>query len=79
MKQEDKNNIIGYGKQVIANLSKRLKKRYGDGFSATNLQNFRKFYQVYSNRFEIQYPPGVESTFFPPQLTWSPRSIIRVS
>ncbi|MCX6875018.1 MAG: DUF1016 N-terminal domain-containing protein [Verrucomicrobia bacterium] len=34
-----------YGKQVMANLAQRLTQRYGQGFSVTNLQNFRKFHQ----------------------------------
>jgi predicted nuclease of restriction endonuclease-like (RecB) superfamily len=39
-----------YGRQVIENLSERLTKRYGKGFSAPTLWNFRQFYQVYSFR-----------------------------
>jgi predicted nuclease of restriction endonuclease-like (RecB) superfamily len=39
-----------YGKQVIKQLSNRLNKRYGKGFSTTNLWYFRQFYVVYSNR-----------------------------
>jgi hypothetical protein len=40
-----------YGKQVIDELSKRLNKKYGKGFSITTLKYFRTFYQVYSERF----------------------------
>jgi len=39
-----------YGKQIIEDLSARLTKKYGKGFSITNLKNFRMFYQVYSDR-----------------------------
>ena len=39
-----------YGRQVIENLSERLTKRCGKGFSAPALWNFRQFYQVYSFR-----------------------------
>jgi len=39
-----------YGKQLIAELSKRLNNRYGKGFSTTNLRYFRTFYQTYSER-----------------------------
>lgn len=39
-----------YGRQVIENLSERLTKKYGKGFSAATLWNFRQFYQVYSFR-----------------------------
>lgn len=36
-----------YGKQLITDLSKRLTKEYGKGFSRSNLQNMRKFYLSY--------------------------------
>ncbi len=39
-----------YGKQVIEQLSARLKGKYGRGFSVTNLRYFRTFYTVYSDR-----------------------------
>jgi hypothetical protein len=51
----------GYGKQVIEQLSCQLTKKYGAGFSASNLEFFRKFYQVYSDRVAIPYPRGTES------------------
>ena len=48
-----------YSKQVIPELSRLLTKRYGGGFSETNLKYFRTFYQVYSNRLSgIGYPAG---------------------
>lgn len=39
-----------YGKQVIADLSDRLKNQFGRGFSTTNLRYFRTFYSVYADR-----------------------------
>lgn len=51
-----------YGKQVLEELSEKLKKKYGSGFSVTNLQYFRKFYQVYADRSPIQHPTGAELT-----------------
>ncbi|MCK9215443.1 MAG: DUF1016 N-terminal domain-containing protein, partial [Rhodoferax sp.] len=39
-----------YGRQLVKELSKALKKRYGRGFSVTNLKYFRLFYQTYSER-----------------------------
>ncbi len=36
-----------YGKQLITDLSKRLTKEYGKGFSRSNLQNMRNFYLLY--------------------------------
>jgi hypothetical protein len=45
-----------YGKQVIEQLSAKLNRRYGRGFSTTNLRYFRTFYTVYSNRIpEIRH------------------------
>jgi len=49
-----------YGKQIIVDLSSQFLKKYGSGFSVTNLQYFRKFYQVYSERIQIQHPAGAE-------------------
>ena len=36
-----------YGKGLLINLSKKLKNELGKGFSRTNLQNMRLFYQYY--------------------------------
>lgn len=50
-----------YGKQVMANLAKQLTQKYGQGFSVTNLQNFRKFHQAYAQRLpQIQHPLGIK-------------------
>ena len=46
----------GYGKKVLAGLSAKLQKRYGKGFSVTNLRYFRLFYQTYTERLpEIRH------------------------
>jgi hypothetical protein len=39
-----------YSARLLADLSEELAKRYGRGFSVTNLRYFRLFYQVFSNR-----------------------------
>ncbi len=39
-----------YGKKIIEELSGNLNKKYGKGFSTTNLWYFRQFYLVYSDR-----------------------------
>ena len=39
-----------YGKQIIEDLSARLKSCFGRGFSTTNLRYFRTFYTVYTDR-----------------------------
>ena len=84
-----------YGKQIIENLSVRLTQKYGSGFSAASLKNFRQFYSTYSDRFEKNsYPPGSELlsspvkssptgselSGFSPQLSWSHyRALMRVA
>ena len=48
-----------YGKRVIEELSGRLFRRYGRGFSSTNLRYFRTFYHVYADRApEIRHTPS---------------------
>lgn len=42
-----------YGKQIIDDLSSRLKTRFGRGFSTTNLRYFRTFYTVYADRLPV--------------------------
>lgn len=45
-----------YGKQIIEQLSVKLTKKYGRGFSTTNLRYFRTFYTVYNDRIpEIRH------------------------
>ena len=38
----------GYGKELMARLANTLTRRYGRGFSETNLRQMRNFYLVYS-------------------------------
>lgn len=50
-----------YGKLLIDEISIRLTKRYGKGFSTTNLRYFRQFYLTYKGRVpEIRHPSGGE-------------------
>ena len=50
-----------YGKAVVEDLSRRLTRRYGKGYSALSLWNMRKFYQIYSGRAAtILSPSGKE-------------------
>ena len=39
-----------YGQGLLNDLSEQLGKRYGQGFSITNLRHFRLFYQAFSDR-----------------------------
>ena len=55
-----------YGEKVIEDLSVRLTNRYGEGFSPTTLQYFRKFFLAYPERCSaIPRPMGVESARSP--------------
>ncbi|MCX6867129.1 MAG: DUF1016 N-terminal domain-containing protein [Verrucomicrobia bacterium] len=55
-----------YGRQVLDDLSRKLTKRYGAGFSETSLKYFRTFYLVYADRsIQIRHPLGDESTSIP--------------
>jgi len=48
-----------YGQALIARLAKQLTERYGKGFSATNLDYFRRFYLTYAD--QISHPLGGKS------------------
>lgn len=50
-----------YGKKVIEDLSARLTKRYGKGYSSPVLWSFRQFYLVYADRGKILSRAGRES------------------
>lgn len=51
-----------YGRQVLDGLSRRLTKKYGPGYSVTNLRYFRIFYQTYVDRApEIRHMASGES------------------
>jgi predicted nuclease of restriction endonuclease-like (RecB) superfamily len=50
-----------YGKQVLETLSAQLTARFGKGFSATNLEYFRKFYRIYAARMNIPHAVCEES------------------
>ena len=50
-----------YGERLLDQLSRRLRGRYGRGFSVTNLRYFRTFHLVYSSRLpEIRHIAGGE-------------------
>src|ERR1700677_4268803 len=40
-------NQAQYGDRLIAALSTRLQREFGQGYSATNLKHFRQFYLIY--------------------------------
>ena len=45
-----------YGRQVLKELSERLTKRFGEGWSYPTMKNIRQFYMVYSKRLTTGYP-----------------------
>lgn len=45
--ENENNNRLEYGKEVLKELSKELTKLLGKGYSATNLTYMRWFYNVY--------------------------------
>lgn len=47
-----------YGKHVLKELSEKLTKKYGKGYSPANLANFKQFYLVFQDKEEIFYPVG---------------------
>lgn len=48
-----------YGKAVLKTLSLKLTERFGKGFSVDNLQNMRRFFQVYSDRLIYEKPSRI--------------------
>jgi predicted nuclease of restriction endonuclease-like (RecB) superfamily len=48
--EQNGKNRAAYGKQVLKDLSDRLTKEFGKGFSADNLPNMRNFYLLYSKQ-----------------------------
>ena len=54
-------NRAEYGKKVIEGLADKLSKRFGRGFSSTNLRYFRQFHTVYADRMpQIRHIQGGE-------------------
>lgn len=58
-----------YGEYIIRDLSRRLSKHYGKGFSVTNLKYFRQFYLAYRDRIP-QIGHAVRDPF-DPNLSWT--------
>lgn len=58
--EQENQERAGYGKQVLRQLSKELTKEFGRGFSVSNIQFMRRFYQNY----QIQQTVSVK-------LSWS--------
>jgi len=48
--EQQGNERSAYGKNILKELSKSLTIDFGQGFSISNLDNFRKFYQLFSEK-----------------------------
>ena len=58
---KQKGNLkVEYGSELFVNISKKLKLRYGKGFSRSNLSYMRQLYIKYPNREKVSH-----------KLTWS--------
>ena len=53
-----------YGKETIVALSKKLTKKFGDGFSERNLEQMRLFFTLYKNRINAKPIPQTVSAEF---------------
>ncbi len=49
----------GYGARLIADLSLRMQKEFGKGYSVNNLEHFRDFYVTYSRLIDGRIPHAV--------------------
>ena len=52
--EQDGKEKAQYGKYLLRELSKRLKKDFGSGYSQPNLRNFRQFYLLYPIRYALR-------------------------
>lgn len=51
-----------YAGQVLQQLSERLTKEFGKGYSIDNLENFRRFYMTYADRISETLSRKLETT-----------------
>jgi predicted nuclease of restriction endonuclease-like (RecB) superfamily len=57
-----------YGEELLLQLSQKLTKEFGKGYSVSNLRNMRQFYLTFQN--QIHQTPSGEFAFTP-KLSWS--------
>lgn len=53
----------GYGARLIADLSRRMQKEFGRGFSGNNLEHFRDFYVTYPRLLDDRIPHALRGEF----------------
>lgn len=59
--EQQGNYRANYGKAVIRQLSNRLTRKFGKGFSERNIEQMRQFYVIYSQRIQIFQTPSRKS------------------
>jgi predicted nuclease of restriction endonuclease-like (RecB) superfamily len=64
-----------YGEGLIRRLADDLTQRFGRGFSATNLKQFKKFYLVYRPVTKGQTPTDLSLSSDPPQIGQTPSDL----
>ena len=74
----------GYGKEILQQLSVKLTKEFGRGFSVTTLEDIRKFYIIYHKDRQDEKSHAMRGEFFTPSfktnLSWTHyRSLMRIS
>lgn len=65
----------GYGIKLIADLSSRLTRDFGRGYSDNNLEHFRKFYLLYPSLVAIEFPHAVRGKSLPSPATSIPHAV----
>lgn len=68
------NKRAGYAKETLKNLSSKLTAAIGKGFSVDNLENMRKFYQVYKDDYNKHILKNKKSETMSRKLISSPKS-----
>ncbi len=64
--EQNRQQRADYGKQVLQNVAKQLTKKFGKGFSYSNLRQMRQFYLIYSKESDRQCLSNSEC-----RLSWS--------
>ena len=67
--EQEGRNRAEYGKELLKNLSEQLTLEFGRGFSQRNIEQMRKFYQVYSKTQTLSAEFKTNDTLF--RLSWS--------
>lgn len=63
--EQSQSRVEDYGKQVVANLSKDLTKRFGRGFGKSNLYQMRSFFMAYADIFQTPSGKSLEGSDSP--------------